>query len=289
MALLERAAQSLRGLRHGALRGLPAPVLDFARRAAFAALEAGTLGRGRAVRVAGRYPLRVGWDRSAINFEEWEAEFMTAMGENLRPDSVVYDVGASVGEWAAVAASLTPAGAVHAFEPDPASWRELFRIFRRNRLPPPAGSFCGFACAEEGPPPQVARGLAPPPESHARSKFEDLLKSGTIPRITLDSYGKRKGVRPDLIKIDVEGAEGEVLRGATRTLAEDRPVILLSLHPPLVGRYGDSRESLLADLEARGYGHVLLASSHEEHYLCRPSAPRPPGQPAPETQTPARP
>jgi methyltransferase FkbM-like protein len=48
-----------------------------------------------------------------------------------------------------------------------------------------------------------------------------------VPTISLDSSGLPL---PDLIKMDVEGAEAAVLRGAQRTLREARPVLFVALH-----------------------------------------------------------
>ena len=47
----------------------------------------------------------------------------------------------------------------------------------------------------------------------------------TVPTLTLDSLLVRQGRKPSLIKIDAEGAEGEVLKGAEITIAEYRPKI----------------------------------------------------------------
>ena len=47
--------------------------------------------------------------------------------------------------------------------------------------------------------------------------------------VALDGYALRRPV--SFIKIDVEGAEPQALRGAARLLREDRPVILSEVHP----------------------------------------------------------
>jgi FkbM family methyltransferase len=52
-----------------------------------------------------------------------------------------------------------------------------------------------------------------------------------IPSTTLDRYVDESGDTPDMIKIDVEGAELLVLRGAERLLSEIRPYLVVGLHP----------------------------------------------------------
>ena len=66
---------------------------------------------------------------------------------------------------------------------------------------------------------------------------------------TLDSciYGETRLRPPDIIKIDVEGAELEVLEGASRALAEFHPVVFLEIHGTQL--HADCRAFLLA----RGY------------------------------------
>ena len=50
-------------------------------------------------------------------------------------------------------------------------------------------------------------------------------------QISLDQYVAEKKISPDIIKIDVEGAEISVLAGARKTIKKFRPLIFLSVHP----------------------------------------------------------
>jgi FkbM family methyltransferase len=52
-----------------------------------------------------------------------------------------------------------------------------------------------------------------------------------VPTTTLDTFCSSENVRPDVIKIDVEGAELMVLRGASCVLRQCRPALVLSVHP----------------------------------------------------------
>jgi FkbM family methyltransferase len=52
-----------------------------------------------------------------------------------------------------------------------------------------------------------------------------------VPGHTLDSLLAQRDLAPDLIKIDVEGHERAVLAGATRTLAEHRPTVIIEVTP----------------------------------------------------------
>jgi len=76
----------------------------------------------------------------------------------------------------------------------------------------------------------------------------------TIPVMTVDQLVSQLGIRFDAVKIDVEGFELSVLRGASRLLAEAAPVVFLEVHPGLLPNYGASAEDVVAHLEKLGYG-----------------------------------
>ena len=70
----------------------------------------------------------------------------------------------------------------------------------------------------------------------------------------------RRPVR--FIKMDVEGAEPQVIRGAARLLKEDRPVILSELHPTQLERAsGVTADEFLAEMRALGYRAQTVAGA----------------------------
>jgi FkbM family methyltransferase len=78
------------------------------------------------------------------------------------------------------------------------------------------------------------------------------LQTFTVIITTLDDEVRRLGISPGVVKIDVEGHELEVLRGAHGLLAR-RPVLLLELHLDLLERRGDRVDELVALLGGFGY------------------------------------
>ncbi len=82
-----------------------------------------------------------------------------------------------------------------------------------------------------------------------------------IPVVALDDQPIARPVK--LIKMDVEGAEPLVMRGAKRLLAQDRPVILSELHPIQLERAaGISVDAFLVEMRALGYvAHTLERGS----------------------------
>jgi FkbM family methyltransferase len=76
--------------------------------------------------------------------------------------------------------------------------------------------------------------------------------SAGIPMVCLDSHANEYGA-PTAIKIDVEGYEGAVLRGACRLLSTHRPVLFLEFHLDLLEQQGESADELLKMLVQMGY------------------------------------
>ena len=74
----------------------------------------------------------------------------------------------------------------------------------------------------------------------------------SIQTITLDTFCREARVKPKLIKIDVEGAELLVLRGAGNLLSESYPTIILAVHPYWLPS-GQSPAQIAEFLSAYGY------------------------------------
>jgi len=74
----------------------------------------------------------------------------------------------------------------------------------------------------------------------------------TVEMETLDSLVPLD-FAPELVKVDVEGFEYEVLRGAERTLEKLQPTVFLEIHPEYLSARRISNESVIAPLEKQGY------------------------------------
>jgi len=80
----------------------------------------------------------------------------------------------------------------------------------------------------------------------------------SVPMRTLDDLCAERGFWPDLVKIDVEGYELPVLRGARRLLSETHPTLLLEIHPTRLQALGSSTAELFDLLAELGYGALTL-------------------------------
>ena len=136
----------------------------------------------------------------------------------IRPNDLVFDVGASVGD--RTKAYLRQGARVVAFEPEPHSFAKLQRRFRRNAnaiLQPVAlaaqvGTVQLAICTR-------ARTISTcaPHWQTGRFRKHHWTKTLEVPTTTLDTAIALYG-RPQFIKIDVEGYEAEVLTGLSQTV-----------------------------------------------------------------------
>ena len=146
----------------------------------------------------------------------------------VRSGDTVYDIGAHVGFYTLLASVLVGhTGRVAAFEPSPRNLAYLRKHLALNHVRN-AVVIEGAVYDHEG----EVRITEGPSSSEIR-----VGAKGAVPvrAFTLDHLVFRDGLpAPTVMKIDVEGAEHAVLRGATRLLTEKRPLIFLSTHGPQV-------------------------------------------------------
>jgi FkbM family methyltransferase len=155
----------------------------------------------------------------------YEAPVQEFMRAHVQPGDIVYDVGAHIGFLSLCAASL--GARVFAFEASPANASRLRRTAELNNVPIEPVEAAVWD-AEEG--------VALLPGASA-SEWRPA-PGGPTTGVTLDGFVASHPA-PDLLKIDVEGAEARVLHGARRLLAERRPIVLCEIHGP------DTRDEVL--------------------------------------------
>ena len=195
--------------------------------------------------------LAVGQHVLAGNYEPEVAAVFRAV---LRPGMGVVDIGANIGFFTMLAASLVgPAGAVLAIEPNPANARQAEASRRLN----------GFGQVTIM---QVAAGretgllaLNTSFSNGTTSALEDVLSSQTVPCLAVDRIVERQPA-VGLIKLDVEGAEFNALLGCRALIRRDRPVIVMEFSPPqLQGISGATGEQVLQWIVAEGYTLEVIA------------------------------
>jgi len=175
----------------------------------------------------------------------------------LRPGMTFVDGGANVGEISLVAAKrVGPSGRVLAFEPVDAFADQLQRHRDDNRLdnieilrmglsdqPGTAPLYLAESAYADG---THHDGLGTLFLSDVRSR-----QAATIPLVTLDAM--LDGAPPDLMKLDIEGAELAALHGARDLLSRGAPDLIIEIGRDTCRAAGYDMEDILAFLEPYGY------------------------------------
>ena len=172
-------------------------------------------------------PLRgMKWIVGAQNHGMWlgsyEAEKQIAISRMLRPGQTFFDIGANVGFYTLLGAKCVgSSGRVVAVEPLPRNIEfldkhlslndiSIVRVFRKA-----ISDYNGTASFSV--------------QGNSMSKISTDGQV-TVEVTTIDSLVEEAGSPPHIMKVDIEGAEIELLRGAKKVLEEFRPVIFLALH-----------------------------------------------------------
>jgi FkbM family methyltransferase len=254
---LERAAERFRGLLGAG------PLRNAARSAYRAALELRTGGRGLRCTLPDGETVRI---LPAYRYVTWNPVELAAFRAALRPGDHALDVGANVGPYTLLfARCVGPSGRVLALEPAPEAFDGLTRHVALNgfadRVTPlnvAASDRAGTARLAvdgfQGTNHLVGGG------STESDRTTDGAASIEVRTVTVDELCERERIRPALLKVDVEGAEMAVLRGAAETIRRmgERLSLFVEMHPAAWRDAGVSVDDVRAEIAAMGLRAVPL-------------------------------
>jgi FkbM family methyltransferase len=293
-ALVQRLDRSVGIHRASWARQLTTTPYQSVRRVLLARRALSDLSRGRS-RVVTResffgrpveLPVPACWDLQVYGtyIDEAELRLQKFMMRYLPEGGTYIDVGANIGFHCLLAVHVTgPTGRLHAFEPG----REALGFLRRNLRGIDTVSIVEMAVTDGPGEVTFYEGLGAAMVSssvvreHVATR-SDTMREVTVPATSLDACTAEHGLAPDLVKIDVEGAELAVLEGASTLLAAGRAVVSLEMshqedefaasHAPCIDLLaGHGYRSYRIDRD--GHPHPvagdLLASLHEECTVAR--------------------
>jgi FkbM family methyltransferase len=149
-----------------------------------------------------------------------------ALRDLIRPGDTCFDVGAFDGALAQVMARATgPRGLVCAFEANPGMLAKLTNNCSANAL---ANVYLVHAAVWHTTGEWVK--LRVPPGEPAAAKIAGVAAGAAepaVPTLALDDYAARYGLVPNVVKMDIEGAERHALAGFRGTLARHKPHLVL--------------------------------------------------------------
>jgi FkbM family methyltransferase len=190
----------------------------------------------------------------AYELEETEIFLALAEGQN-----VVFDVGANIGWYSLnVAKRYGSALTVHAFEPLPATYRQLVANVELNHADCVVTHNLGMAAED------AVAVFNYYPEGSGNASLADLSGRASVSQVeceirTLDGFVKESGVAPDVIKCDVEGAELMVFRGAADTIASAKPAVFTEMLRKWSASFGYSPNDIIEWFAERGYRCFAVA------------------------------
>jgi FkbM family methyltransferase len=205
------------------------------------------------------------------SYEDIEMDYLV---QHIAEKATVFDVGSNIGYVTCLAAKRAKLGNVHVFEPIPLNVRMVSLNTEINGLKnvivneAAVGSsdntLVGFSVGNDS--------------AYSSLAGSDLPDSRRIcvKMVSLNAYCTANGIhRVDVLKIDVEGAEEGVLKGADEILSDParRPtVIMIELYEPHLKKMGSTVDGVIGLLERFGYrGFVLdrkgrVTELHKDHH-----------------------
>jgi len=172
---------------------------------------------------------------------------------HLREGMVVMDVGANWGLYSLlISRAVGPSGKVYAFEPVPEIFARLKEHIALNNatnvIPVPIALL-----DEKGIAKMSVEGGRSSLFRHVSDEFVDVQVE------RLDDFVEQERIeRVDAIKIDVEGAELKVIRGADKTIRRDKPILMVEVQAATLQAAGTTPEELFETIVGYGYNAFVI-------------------------------
>ncbi len=175
--------------------------------------------------------------------------------EVLKDSQCLVDVGANLGWYTCLGSTHMPHGTVYSFEMDEAN----FSLLQKNLTINKCRNVRAYCLAVNDTPGYAAyrKHLGGPDSGFQLTpRLQETECSDTIraKAITLDGIFEHEELVPDVIKVDVEGAEMRVLEGMKKIMQSRSPRLFLEIHPNKLPTLGSSVQEIVSLLIDNGYG-----------------------------------
>jgi FkbM family methyltransferase len=182
--------------------------------------------------------------------------------ETIHKGDTLIDIGAWIGPYTLLFSKLVQeTGTVHSFDPDPISYKVLQENIAKNNIHNTK---------------TISKAISDKTEKLNLTSHLDLGKSTStiinqtenmntgikITCTSLDEYCSQNNIKPNGIKIDVEGSEYLVIKGAYNTLNQYKPWILLEYHEHLMSE--NDRENMWNQLQTLNYETSIIDDSRKD-------------------------
>lgn len=158
------------------------------------------------------------------NFEETELDLVES---NLREGSVFFDVGANVGLYSITIAKKFENINIYAFEPIPNTIHEFKENIDKNDVPFGKIFLIESAVSDQNGYVNITTDFHC---SNYLTQSDSVVNHMRVESVTIDSFVQKNDIsKIDFIKIDIEGHEYQVLKGALESIKKFRPIILVEI------------------------------------------------------------
>lgn len=205
--------------------------------------------------LAGRFPYygtKVHFPAGAPVFREicergaFEPDIIDRLCKLARPGTTVFDVGANIGLMAIPVLRACESCRVVSFEPSPNSLPYLQATARASAF---ADRWIVRGVALSASPGELDFTIGRPADALFEGFNSTTIANARVIKVKVSTIDEewRALDRPQVsaVKIDVEGAEGGVLDGASELLAAQRPAVLIEWHEPYLARFGTPVDAIL--------------------------------------------
>lgn len=197
--------------------------------------------------------------RSLLLTGVYEPHVTRVFRDLVKPDSTILDIGANIGYFSVLGASLAPQGKVYAFEPDPGNHQRLIANVFLNGFQGRVDAANMAVGEKEGEIVLTNLGaknaggrLTVDSEAQVEALFGAGFARVKVPSVVLDD--KLPDVEADVIKIDIEGYEPKAFAGMRRILERCKPAILCEFSPSNLASIGGMQpEAFLGFFLKLGY------------------------------------
>ena len=199
-----------------------------------------------------------GWE--AMQLSKYEPMVVDVLHHTVQSGWIAYDVGANLGFYSVLLGrQVGPKGGIYSFEANPVCVEYLRSNLALNQVANCEILPCALLDNREQVKFTINYGTSAVGLTQRSSFYESKVgHEVNVQGYPLDELVKTFNLRkPDLIKIDIEGAEAFAVAGMLHTLEEYRPLILLEIH----GRY--AAEQTLPQLDQVGYCYSDFSKKKE--------------------------
>ena len=206
---------------------------------------------------------------------DYEKDTFEFINKEIKDGMTVLDIGAHIGVLAVpLANKVGLEGKVYAFEPTPTTVKVLRKTVSINRTKNISVEPCALADTKGKLVFYTSDNKVDNSNSLVNNHRTDRKETSIeVDVTTVDDFVRSHNIsKVDFIKIDVEGAEFRLLKGATNTISRDRPKMVLSMHPTSIKNFGDSVEEIWNFLKGYGYRIILEGKEMQKEVFMTRSA-----------------